>query len=343
MFFSFNYRFEIWYIIICTISNGIKTLISTRIETKNQTNKTNIAYLISTVKYCATIFHIIFYIIEKILSKTHFSLDEEKLTKKKKFLSYKKQIYLIIVNFFFFFIYVFCSNSIKKYKNRIPSLSEFTIYNLLLLIIDIFFYTKIYYPHYILTLIIFLLVSIFIVVFEILNSKNILNTFLIFHIYFYKNYTATFALFIFKILNTSFFMSIFLIIFFEGISKISSLLFFGFLDKKRLTIPNSTLDIILLFIYFLACVIYTFTKCKIIQNLRPTHFGLSLYVYYLLLPIFNLKFNFIISEISIGIISFFGCLIYSEILIFHCLNLDKKTKNFFLKKLIYEMEKIPEI
>lgn len=341
MFFSFNYRFEIWYIIICTFSNGIKTLISTIIEKNNKTNKLNIAYLISIVKYCATSFHIIFYIIEKILSKTHYSLDKEKLTKKKKFLSYKKQIYLLIVNFFFFFVYVFCSNSIKKYKNTINALKESTFYNLLLLIIDIFFYTKIYYPHYILTLIIFLLVFIFVVVFVFLNSKNLLNTFLILPIYFYKNYTATFALFIFKILNTSFFMSIFLIIFFEGISKISSLLFFGFLDKKKLTFPNSTIDIILLFIYLLACVIYTFTKCKIIQNLRPTHFGLSLYLYYLLLPIFNLKFNFVISEISIGIISFLGCLIYSEILIFHCLNLDTKTKQFFLKELIYEMEKNP--
>ena len=345
MLISFNYRFEIWYIVICTIANGIKAISSKLVENhRDQSDdKKNIKFVISTVKYSATIFHIIFYEIEKKLSKRK-NKEKDKIFENKKFkliLGNKKPIYLLIINFFFFIIYVFLSNQIKKYKFQLSQILEFTIYCISLLIIDIFFYSKKYYPQHIITFIIFLIdVLIVTIYFFVIHSNDLFLSTFIFLNYFYKNYTATFALFVFKYLNTKFFISMFVIIFFEGISKMFSLLFFGFLEGKTLKVPIDTLDFLLLFIYFIASIIYTFTKCRIIEKLRPTHFGLSLFIYYLLLPVFNFTFEFKVLDIFIGIFSFLGCLIYCEILVFHFLNLDKKTMEVFRRESIMELNQI---
>ena len=340
MLISFNYRFEIWYIVICTIANGIKAISSKLVENHSDQSddKKNIKFVISTVKYSATIFHIIFYEIEKKLSKRK-NKEKDKIFENKKFkliLGNKKPIYLLIINFFFFIIYVFLSNQIKKYKFQLSQIFEFTIYCISLLIIDIFFYSKKYYPQHIITFIIFLIdVLIVTIYFFVIHSNDLFLSTFIFLNYFYKNYTATFALFV-----TKFFISMFVIIFFEGISKMFSLLFFGFLEGKTLKVPIDTLDFLLLFIYFIASIIYTFTKCRIIEKLRPTHFGLSLFIYYLLLPVFNFTFEFKVLDIFIGIFSFLGCLIYCEILVFHFLNLDKKTMEVFRRESIMELNQI---
>ena len=65
MCISFHYRFEIIYIIISTITYGLKETSKTILQNRHKEYKKNISFLTGLIKYFAIISMIVFYFIKK--------------------------------------------------------------------------------------------------------------------------------------------------------------------------------------------------------------------------------------------------------------------------------------
>ena len=65
MCISFHYRFEILYIIISTITYGLKETSKTILQNRHKEYKKNISFLTGLIKYFAIISMIVFYFIKK--------------------------------------------------------------------------------------------------------------------------------------------------------------------------------------------------------------------------------------------------------------------------------------
>ena len=65
MCISFHYRFEIIYIIISTITYGLKETSKTFLQNRHKEYKKNISFLTGLIKYFAIISMIVFYFIKK--------------------------------------------------------------------------------------------------------------------------------------------------------------------------------------------------------------------------------------------------------------------------------------
>jgi hypothetical protein len=86
MLITFHYRSEIWYVILCTITYGLKETSKTLLQNKYKENETNISYLTSLIKYLSTMSMIIIYFI-----KIKF-YGENRNIKQKTFISQKKRM-----------------------------------------------------------------------------------------------------------------------------------------------------------------------------------------------------------------------------------------------------------
>ena len=64
MLITFHYRSEIWYVILCTITYGLKETSKTLLQNKYKEYETNISYLTSLIKYISTMSMIIIYFIK---------------------------------------------------------------------------------------------------------------------------------------------------------------------------------------------------------------------------------------------------------------------------------------
>ena len=59
MIIKINYRFEIWYIIICIVANGIKDMTKELLRYRNVKNKSNITFLTDIIKSLSIILKIL--------------------------------------------------------------------------------------------------------------------------------------------------------------------------------------------------------------------------------------------------------------------------------------------
>ena len=329
MCISFHYRFEIIYIIISTITYGLKETSKTILQNRHKEYKKNISFLTGLIKYFAIISMIIFYFIKK---KFH----GEKTENPKKI----KATLLIICVCIYFSIDVFINQINKNFKNILDGTKMFTIFSFSFIYTDLLFFLKENLNHYIFTFIIFLINLINVVIYSLFTNKNKLLVILYLIILLIKSQATAFAHLLFEYINRNYLLDMYFLIIFEGIPKFIFIIIIIFLKNIKMNFGIfNKLDYILLFIHYLTIFLYTYTKCKIFEKLRAIHFILVLCIFEILFPIFHLNFKFNIMDLIIGFISLFGCLIYCEIIILHFCGLDKKTMNNFLSLAQIEISK----
>ena len=347
MLITFHYRSEIWYVILCTITYGLKETSKTLLQNKYKEYETNISYLTSLIKYLSTISMIIIYFI-----KIKFYGENRNIKKKIIFVSQKKKnekmieirniIILIICSCIYFSIYIFIIEIITKYKNNFDGIKSFTFLSFAFIYNDLLFFYKEQLNHYIFTFNIFLINVINVSIYSFISNKNIFTGILIFILLFIKYHLSAFALLLFEYLNRNYLLNMYFIIIFEGIPKFISILIIIYMKNIEINFKLfNLLDYGLLFFHFINGVLYTHTKCQIFEKLRAIHHVLVLCLFEMFYPLFHLNFQlFNIIDLIIGLISLFGCLIYCEILILHFCDLDVKTMNYLLTLSQNEMKSV---
>ena len=329
MCISFHYRFEILYIIISTITYGLKETSKTILQNRHKEYKKNISYLTGLIKYFAIISMIIFYFIKK---KFH----GEKTENPKKI----KATLLIICICIYFSVYLFINEIQKSFKNNFDGAKIFTFFSFSFIYTDLLFFLKENLNHYIFTFNILSINIIIVVIYSLFTNKNKLLVILYLIILLIKSQATAFAHLLFEYINRNYLLDMYFLIIFEGIPKFIFIIIIIFLKNIKMNFGIfNKLDYILLFIHYLTIFLYTYTKCKIFEKLRAIHHILVLCIFEILFPLFHLDFKFNIIDLIIGFISFFGCLIYCEIIILHFCGLDKKTMNNFLNLAQIEISK----
>ena len=302
MIIKINYRFEIWYIIICIVANGIKDMTKELLRNRNVKNKSNITFLTDIIKNLSITSMIICYLIEKKYYleninenqntvKTRLivkiNLGKDYLLKSHK----KKMIWLILCICLFYSIEAFLYDISRKVKNT--DFIHFVIFSFTLIYNDLLFFSKEYYNHYVLIFYISFinLLSMLIYIFIIQKSKilDLLFFFILFILY----HISAFNLFLFEYLNRIYFLSLFLLSSLEGISKLISIFIFRYLKNNKITfiINFNYLDWFIILIHFLSGILFYYIKCIIIIKYKAIYHGVAICIFEYLFPFFPFKFR----------------------------------------------------
>ena len=269
-----------------------------------KSNINEVEHFYSFISYLSQIFLIIFYFIEKYLSKNKLNKDNN-LFKVKYYVSNSKLIILII------FLLIF--NSIKEYiinAFETNKKEDFMIFVFFFIILEKFIFKINFYHHQIILIIIVCFSLLYYFILNIIQS----NLELLYILYFLFNYSKTFTLVLIKYINTQYFIDIFLLSFILGLFETIQFLikFYNNISLPVLNL-NNILNIILTFIIKF---ITGFLMFIIISKLSPLH---NQMIYYTTLTIIEIivdkeNKNYSICDCIIFGLCIISSLIYLEIL-----------------------------
>ena len=209
---------------------------------------------INFIYYICEICLIIFYVIEKYLSKN----EEYEFKEKNQII--KKVMILIICNLIFNFI---CIYPIKVNIN-LNIVERYIIMIMFLILIEKFCFTNNYfYSHQILSIIIIIILFIYYLIYNIKESK-----FKIFHLLiFVKYYSNSFKYLLIKYINMKYFINIYLLCSIYGIFELIQ-----YYIQSQPYLPHfNQYNIIYIILLFIILMINTYLEYKIILELGSIH------------------------------------------------------------------------
>ena len=277
---------------------------------------------------------IIFYFIEKKLSKIH-NENQQIIIKLKGVKDYSKQKMIIIL--IFIIILQICFEYCEKFKqySELP-LNRFLII-IYIYIIDLIIFQYQIYSHHIISLIINLIILILLIVNEF---ENIINRYYYIPYFIIINYSFSFSFILIKYLNEKYFMNIYLIASIIGLFKLLFKLFYVFiLFNNSFGEINIKFSLICLMISF----IINFLNYYLIYKMGLLYsficFFLSTYIYSIIIAVTEIKNLYLIILLILSIIS---AMIYLEILELNFCGLNNGLKEKIKERAIQESEKIDD-
>ena len=269
-------------------------------------------------QFFTSLFLFIIYRIETILSKREIKIKTIQLKTNNKKIPYDK-IFIIIIFFIYYFIYIYLFNFIEEYCE----VNQYSHIYFVLLIDNVFFKNQ-YYSHQILSLNIYLVITIFIFLETFKQFK--LSIFFIILSYF----SSSFAYLMLKYINIKYFINVYLL----G-SLIAMLDMINIICFKKISLNlNFSYDDL---IYLIGMIILSYLFIYILNKSSTVHsivIKSNSYIFFLVMnDIRNNKIS--ILRIILIILSIISCLIYLEVIELNFCNL-----NIDLKKQINEREKI---
>ena len=313
MLIDFNLKKKYLIILIFT-PLYILTKIIPEIKLINNNNK-DLIYSFSRV--CLFIFYIFekqSIISNKDLNKKNFGVIS-KLTKKRKNKQRLFLFYLLLLSYLYHIIYIYTLQKKTNFHRGPPETS-------ILFLIDGFFFKKAIYSHHILSL------SLFVILFLLMVSYIKLSTLRDFFSLIYlliNGYCYGFSMFLIEYINIKFFISIYLLG--SSLGLIRLLFFIIYLNLNLHSIFEN--NIIYVFCYFFACLLYNYIFFYVIINSGLIHAVIYYYFSDLILIIFKNKDIFYILLIFFFTIS---GLIYIEILVLKFLGLNKNIESEVQKR-----------
>ena len=268
------------------------------------------------------IFLIIFYLIEKYLSKSDVNKNSSSTINKihlfpiQKIDNKKKpnlKLFLLILCYISYYLI----NQIveKKYELKYDSYMYIKI-------IVLYFFNVIsgeqIYIHHKLSIIID---SIIIIIIIIIYINDFIQKYIYIPYMLHSNYCYALYLFLIKYLNTNYYVSVFLLETFQGIS----LTIYYFIKRYMYLKTIFKFDIYILILYFLYSLMYNYFFVKAIEKLEPIHPVLTFLIGEAVISDLlkkNIYLYFLLSSIFI-----FSTLIYLEIIELNFLGLNKNYKN----------------
>ena len=271
---------------------------------------------INFIYYICEICLIIFYAIEKYLSKN----EEYEFKEKNEII--KEVMILIICNLIFNFIYIYP----MKVEIDFNIVESYIIMIMFLISIERFcFKNNYFYSHQILSIIIIIILFIYYLIYNIKESN-----FKIFHLLlFLKYYSDSFKSFLLKYINMKYFINIYLLCSIYGIFE---LIQYYIQYQPRLPHFNQY-NIIYIILLFIILMINTYLEYKIILELGPIHRLMSDFISVYISQIIFQK----IELILIGLLLIICCLIYLEMLQLNFCNLNKNLKKNIIKRMDEEI------
>ena len=301
MYISFNCDKNLFFILLFLFSSIIFLSIAPYYFS-NRYNKPLISI--------SQLFLIIFYLVEKKLSKT-VKIRYSRLSEKTK----KEQTYKKYLIFFTPVIFYLISSYISIFK-KTQNLIERRIFQVFFfLIIDILFFKKQRYAHQIFSTIPF-------IIYKFIYFVKGFNLQLLF--VFLSNYSYAFSFLLVKYINTKYFINVYIFSFIFGLIEFILLLIKG--------IPFQFFFTDLLYIiYFIGVTVNSYLFYYILNKLSPTH---SIIFQYIGLSI---SMDFIeyfsnIEQIIISIIFIIFSFIYLEIIELNFCNLNSNLKKNIMKR-----------
>ena len=277
------------------------------------------------IRFCAEICLIIFYFIQKYLTRIESKSKNENLFVSSQNENNKIKIFIIMIIFNLIYYYV---KDMNIYHNDI----EHYIYIIMFLfLIDLFILQKNIYSHQILSIIL-LIIGIIYYMIKYFSFK------LLYLIYFMSLYCRSFGQTLIRYISINYFINIYLISSSLGFIGLIHLIITRFIKYDNfIQFPNSFGYIFIL--YILSNICRSFLYYRIIYKLGTIHVYLSDLISYIILnKLFHLmneqiSGNTIVDYIIIPII-LISMLIYFEIVQLNFCGLNKNTKTQLLKRCI---------
>ncbi len=298
------------YIILFMIANIIGEYILLKILKMNRMSDYFICYI---CEICL----ILFYIIEKYLSKNINKVINENNKK-------LKEVFILIICYLLF-------NSISIYllmDNNIYEVRDYMRMIIFLILIERICSNNYFYSHQILSMIIIIILFLFTLINNIIQSKFKI----LYLLYYLHNYCYSFTYYLIKYINMKYFINIYLLGFIRGIC---GLIQCSIQYKPKL--PEFNLyNICFIILLFIIMMINYYLGYKIISELGPIHRIMTdLISIYILEIIFHNEFELIV----IGLLLIICCLIYLEIIQLNFCNLNKNLKINIANRMIEGIQK----
>ena len=333
MLISFSFEKNFLYILLFSPLYFFRRYLNEKVHNNN---------LQSLIDAISKILLIIFYIIEKIESKTEKEKYREQLNKSKKrkinshFINLqknnKKQNYKKII-----LLLILCSNIFDiaslylKNKCKLIKYSKCTDV-ILIISIDLIFFQNHFYSHQIISVNfgIIIMIILFIIDFNKFMSIH-------FYILFLLSYGYGFSLFLIKYINTKYFISTYLLGSFIGIfQSIFHTIKIYFIVKEKIIIEDINFYFIIL--YLINCLFINYLFYYIISNLTPIHSLICYNFAYIIIDLLK-KENFFIEIGLLEIFPLISTFIYLEIIEINFCGLNENLKKNIKERELSENQK----
>ena len=271
--------------------------------------------------YICEICMILFYIIEKYLSKS----------KKEGFNNYKKLIKIIITLIICSLLFNIISIYLLKYNDNIYEVRDYIRIIIFLILIERASSKNYFYSHQIVSLIIIIILFLYLIINNIIDSID-LKSKILYALYFLHNYSYSFTYHIIKEINLKYYINIYLLASIKGLFGLIQYYF-----QYKPTIPEFNLyNICFTILLFILLMINVYLGYKIISELGPIHrFMTDFIAIYIMEIIVNKNYEVLL----IGLLLIICCLIYLEIIQLNFCNLNKNLKINIEKRMIEGIKK----